>query len=66
MIVTEFFKTREDGITLYRTYSDKGLKIRQIETNIVYDEAIDVESASFTYEETEIDIKNIATESGTL
>lgn len=66
MIVTEFFKTREDGVTLYRTYSDKGLKIRQIETNIVYDEAIDIESASFTYEETEIDIKDITTESGTL
>lgn len=52
MIVKEFYKTREDGVKLYRTYSDENYKIRQIETGIIYDEAIDVENAEYTYEET--------------
>lgn len=53
MIVREFYKTREDGVNLYRTYSDANYKIRQIETGAIYDEAIDVEGAEYTYEETE-------------
>ena len=53
MIVKEFYKTREDGVKLYRTYSDENYKIRQIETGIIYDEAIDVENVEYTYEETE-------------
>lgn len=53
MIVKEFYLTREDGVNLYRTYSDENYKIRQVETNIVYDEAIDVENAEYTYKETE-------------
>lgn len=51
-IVKEFYKTREDGIKLYRTYSDEGYMIRKIGTEEVYDEAIDVETASYEYEET--------------
>ena len=43
----------KDGVNLYRTYSDENYRIRQIETNTVYDEAIDVENAEYTYEETE-------------
>lgn len=50
-IVTELFKTRNDGVNLYRTYSDLGLQILQIETGNIYDEAIDVEGAPYTYEE---------------
>lgn len=53
MIVKNFFKTRKDGVNLYRTYSDENYKIRQIETDLVYDEAIDIENAVYTYEETE-------------
>lgn len=53
MIVKEFYQTRGDGVNLYRTYSDENYKIRQIETDTVYDEAIDVENAVYTYEETE-------------
>lgn len=53
MIVKEFYRTREDGVNLYRTYSDENYKIRQIETGAIYDEAIDVENAEYTYEETE-------------
>lgn len=53
MIVREFYRQREDGVNLYRTYSNENYKIRQIETDLVYDEAIDVEGAEYTYEETE-------------
>lgn len=53
MIVKKFLKTRKDGVNLYRTYSDENYKIRQVETDIIYDEAIDVENAEYTYEETE-------------
>ena len=52
MVKKEFYLTREDGVNLYRTYSDEGFKIRQIQTGIIYDEAIDVDFAEYTYEET--------------
>lgn len=51
-IVKEFYKTRTDGVNLYRTYSDEEYKIKQLETGNIYDEAIDVENAPYTYEET--------------
>ena len=51
MIIKEFFSTRKDGINLYKIYSDEGLLIKQIETEIIYKEAIDIENASYTYEE---------------
>ena len=54
MIVTEYFNIREDGVKLYRTYSDKNYKILQVETGIQYDEAIDIENAPYTYEETDV------------
>lgn len=53
MIITELFKTRNDGVNLYRTYSDEGKQILQVETGNVYDEAIDVEGAPYTYVEYE-------------
>jgi hypothetical protein len=53
MIVKEFFATREDGVNLYRTYSDEGFYILQNETGIKYSEAVDVEGAPFTYTETD-------------
>lgn len=53
MIVREFYRTRKDGVNLYRTYSDEGFYILQNETNIEYDEAIDVEGAPYTYSETD-------------
>lgn len=53
MVVKEYYRTREDGVNLYRTYSDQNLYIRQVETNVEYAEAIDVENAPFTYEETD-------------
>lgn len=59
MIVREFYRQREDGVNLYRTYSDENYKIRQIETGAIYDEAIDVENAEYTYEETEEKIEEL-------
>ena len=53
MIQREYYKTRKDGISLFKTYSTENLYIRQIETGIEYSEAIDVENAPYTYEETE-------------
>lgn len=58
MIVREYFKTRNDGVNLFRTYSDEGFYIKQVETGAVYDEAIDVESANYTYVETDKKIIN--------
>lgn len=52
MIVKEFYRTREDGVNLFRTYSDKGMQIRKVGTDEIYDEAIDIENAPYTYEET--------------
>ena len=56
MIIKEFYKKRSDGVNLYRTYSDSKLMIKQVETGNVYAEAIDVENAVYTYEETGIPI----------
>ena len=52
MIIKEYYKTREDGVKLYRTYSDTTPYLKQVETNRIYKEAIDVENAPYTYEET--------------
>ena len=56
MIVKEFYETRSDGVNLYRSYSDKGLTILKVGTDEVYEEAIDIEGAPFTYEEINIPI----------
>ena len=59
MIVKEFYRTRNDGINLYRTYSDEGFFILQNETNTPYDVAIDVENAPYTYSETDKPIEEL-------
>jgi hypothetical protein len=53
MVIKEFYLTRNDGVSLYRSYSDVGFYIRQVETGVVYSEAIDVDGAPYTYEETD-------------
>ena len=57
MIQREFYTQRKDGVKLYRTYSDAGMMIRQTETCVEYAEAIDVESASYTYMDSETPIE---------
>lgn len=55
-IDTKFYKTREDGVNLFRTFSDAGLMIRKVGTDEVYSEAIDIEGSGYTYEETGTEI----------
>lgn len=59
MVVREFYRTREDGVNLFRTYSNEGNYILQNETGVKYSEAIDVENAPYTYTETEEKIEEI-------
>lgn len=54
MIVREFYATRFDGVNLFKTYSDTNHYICQIETGVVYSDAIDVEGVPYTYEETDV------------
>lgn len=51
-VVREFYRTRKDGVNLFRTYSNEGLYILQLPTSVKYAEAIDVENAPYTYIET--------------
>lgn len=58
MIQKDFYKTREDGVNLYRTYSGANMMIRKDGTDEMYSEAVDIESAEYTYTETSIPIGN--------
>ena len=53
MIVKELFMVREDGVKLFKSYSDNKVIIRKVGTEEEYEEAIDVESTNNEYEETE-------------
>ena len=57
MIVTEYYETRPDGIRTFRTYSDQDFYIMQHPTEAMYEEAIDIEGAPYTYTETDIPIE---------
>ena len=51
MIITEYFRTREDGVVLNRTYSDKGMMIER--DGVRYSEAIDPAELNRQYIETD-------------
>ena len=53
MIVQE----RIEGRNLIKTYSDSGFLIRQEQTGIEYEEAVDIENSGYTYVETDIPIE---------
>ena len=55
-IKTEFYVELADGTKLSRTYSDAGKQIRQNETGVIFDDAVDVEGATYTYSETETNL----------
>ena len=65
MIKCEYFDTRSDGVILVKTYSTENKYIKQLETNLEYDIAIDVgevelgiyKPKNYTYEETDNGIK---------
>lgn len=52
MIITEPLRTREDGTTLIRTYSDSGYMVER--DGVMYDEAIDPIEFNREYKETNI------------
>ena len=56
MIVKEYFMTRNDGVKLYKSYSDNNKIIHKIGTQEEYSDAIDVEDAPYGYEETDKEI----------
>lgn len=55
-IKKDFFVELADGTKLYRTYSDANKQIIQNETGILFDDAVDVEGATYTYSETDTEI----------
>lgn len=60
MIQKQFYKTREDGVNLYITFSDEGMMIEKKTRSFrkeTYRTAIDVESSNFEYVETSTPIK---------
>ena len=66
MIVKELFGTREDGVKLVKTYSDKNVMIQKVGTDEVYTSAIDVEGAPYEYTETDIAIEETDDEEETV
>lgn len=50
-IVTEYYRTREDGVVLNRTYSDEGYMIER--DGVRYSEAIDPAELNRQYTETD-------------
>ena len=56
MILTE---TIDYGtVQVIRHYSDSNLKIRQLETGLLFDDAVDIIPCQFTYEETDTPIED--------
>lgn len=57
MINTEYYRTREDGVVLNRTYSDLGMMIER--DGVRYSEAIDPADLNRVYIETDEPIEEI-------
>jgi hypothetical protein len=56
MIVTEMIDDR------IRHYSDRGMKIRQVETGKLYEDAVDIVPCPYTYVETDEPIDDVDAE----
>ena len=59
-IITEHYKTREDGVVLNRTYSDKGMMIER--DGFRYSEAIDPAELNRQYTETDEPVEAVTEE----
>ena len=64
MIKTEFYMKRSDNVILVKTYSTENLYIKQVETGLEYNEAIDIgvyengyKPLKYTYVETDKEIQ---------
>lgn len=53
MIITEYIEIENRE----RRYSDLNMKIRQVETGNLYEDAVDVIPCPYTYEETDIPVE---------
>lgn len=60
MIITEYYRTRSDGVVLNRTYSDAGMMIER--DGVRYSEAIDPAELGRVYTETNEPIEGGADE----
>lgn len=60
MIITEYYRTRDDDVVLNRTYSDKGMMIER--DGVRYDEAIDPAELNRQYTETDEPVETGVTE----
>lgn len=59
MVIREYLLTREDGVRLFKHYSNENVYIKQVETGFEYTEAIDIENAPYTYIETDKPIEDL-------
>ena len=65
MIKTEFYMKRNDNVILVKTYSTENKYIKQVETGLEYDEAVDIgekvgenyKPTRYTYVETDKEIE---------
>ena len=64
MIKCDYLTTRSDGVILVNTYSTENKYIKQVETGLEYDEAIDIgvyengyKPLKYTYVETDKEIQ---------
>lgn len=48
-VTRKYYITRNDGVRLYKTYSDQNKYIKQLPAGVIYDVAIDVETAPYYY-----------------
>ena len=65
MIKCDYLTTRSDGVILVKTYSTENKYVKQVETGLEYDEAIDIgekvgeeyKPTKYTYVETDKEIE---------
>ncbi len=55
MIITEYIESENRE----RRYSDQGVKLRQVETGILYGDAVDAIPCKYTYEESDEPIESV-------
>lgn len=58
MLITEYYKTLDDGTVLNRTYSDIGMRVER--DGVLYDEAIDPTELNREYTESDVPTEEIS------
>ena len=59
MLVREFYRVRNDGKSLFKTYSDQGFYIKKQGEEFLYSSAVDLEGNEYIYIETEEKIEEM-------